>query len=72
MLENYILEIEHITRGFEKKKMKKLKIDSLISLNKKLLDYENTEIDNSLLELKRILKRIEDKEPKQNLDLESM
>jgi len=66
MLENYIAEIEHITRDFDVKMIKKYKIDSLISLNKKLTNLENADIEKSMLELKRILKNIEDKEPKQN------
>lgn len=65
MLLNYGPEIEHITREFDKKINKKLKIDSLINLNNKLSELENTEIEKSILELKSILGKIADNEPKQ-------
>ena len=66
MLLNYDAEINHITKDFDEKIIKKLKINSLINLYVKLLDLENADIEKSMLDLKKILKNIEDKEPKQN------
>ena len=66
MLLNYDAEIKHITKDFDEKIIKKLKINSLISLYAKLIDLENTDIEKSMLDLKIILRNIKDKEPKQN------
>ena len=66
MLIDYGLEIKHITREFDDKLIKKLKIESLISLNEKLNDLESDDIEKSFIEMKRILRNISDKEPKQN------
>lgn len=65
MLSNYVSEIKHITKDFDKKRIKKLKIDSLVSLNIKLIDLEDEDIEKSMLELKNILRNIADNEPKQ-------
>ena len=65
MLLNYVLEIEYITKDFDKKIIKKLKIASLINLSNKLIDLENDDVANSMLDLKNILRNIADKEPKQ-------
>ena len=65
MLMNYASEIKYITKDFDKKIIKKLKIDSLINLNNKLVDLENDDVEKSMLELKNILRNTADKEPKQ-------
>lgn len=65
MLFNYVSEIEYITKNFDKKILKKLRIDSLINLTNKLIDLENSDVEKSMLELKSILRNIADKEPKQ-------
>ncbi len=65
MLFNYVSEIKYITKDFDKKIIKKLKIDSLINLSLKLIDLENREIEKSMLELKSTLRNIADNEPKQ-------
>jgi hypothetical protein len=66
MLLNYDAEIKHITKDFDEKQLKKLKVNSLINLYVKLIDLENADVEKSMLDLKKILKNIEDKEPKQN------
>jgi hypothetical protein len=65
MLLNYETEIKHIIKDFDKKIIKKLRIDSLINLNLKFIDLEDTNIEKMMLDLKSILKKIEDKDPKQ-------
>ena len=65
MLLDYVSEIKFIIRDFDKKVIKKLRIDSLISLNNKLVYLENADVEKSMLELKKILRNIADKEPKQ-------
>jgi len=65
MLLNYASEIKYITKDFDKKIIKKLKINSLINLNNKLIDLENADIEKSMLELKNVLRNIADEEPKQ-------
>ncbi|MCK5761526.1 MAG: hypothetical protein KAH16_01360 [Candidatus Izimaplasma sp.] len=66
MLLNYESEIKYISKDFDEKTIKKLKINALISLNRKMINLESESIEKSLLELKRILRNILDKEPKQN------
>ncbi len=65
MLENYNTDVEYIAQHFEKKAIKKLKIESLINLSIKLNEFENAEIERLMLNLKSILRKILDNEPKQ-------
>lgn len=65
MLVDHGSEIEYVTRDFDKKMIKKLRIESLINLNKKLRDLESEKVEKSFIELKRILRNIADKEPEQ-------
>ena len=65
MILNYESEVRHITKDFDKKMIKKYSVDSLVSLNNKLIDMENHDIEKSMLELKSFLRNIADGEPKQ-------
>ncbi len=65
MLKDHGSEIEYMTKDFDKKMIKKLKIESIVNLNNKLRDLESETVEKSLTELKRILRNIADKEPKQ-------
>ena len=66
MLINYGLEIKHITKDFDEKVIKKLKIESLLNLTEKIADLESIDVEKSLIEMKKILRNIAEKEPKQN------
>jgi hypothetical protein len=66
MLVDYGLEIKHITKDFDEKQIKKLNVESLMRLNDKIKDLESDDVEKSLVEIKRILRNISDKEPKQN------
>ena len=59
MLKDHGSEIEYMTKDFDKKMIKKLKIESIVNLNNKLRDLESETVEKSLTELKRILRNIE-------------
>lgn len=65
MLIDYGSEIDYLSKDFDKKLLKRLKIDSLVKLGKKLTDLDSETVEKSFIELRNIIRNIADDIPKQ-------